>query len=262
MDINKLFDGSLALLRIEAEYFSRLTKHNLELGRLNESHLVNLLRYHLPPKIGIGTGFIACGGEKPRQSPQCDIILYDALNNFHLYSSEAWSIYPIEMVYGVIEVKTTLQLAELKDAFDKCSKIRSMSGSSGSGNKRYLRQSPQNSAEFITEISDLPPRFFIFSYNGWHRMKFLEKHFYDVSELYKEAHIHGLCCLNKKSSLFVQHVPHKKGLEKIAPGEKVNGFRYFMMSLPMMINAMLPPHRLVLGFDQVDLSHYGLEIHA
>src|SRR5690348_3558569 len=86
-DLSKLFEGSLQRLRIEAEYFSRLTDHNPELGRLNETHLVGLLQSYLPPKIGVGTGFICCGGEHSRQSPQCDIVLFDALNNAPLYKS-------------------------------------------------------------------------------------------------------------------------------------------------------------------------------
>lgn len=140
-DINRLFDGSLQKLRTEAEYFSRLTGHNPELGRLNETHLVKLLRDYLPPKVGIGTGFIASGGQNPCQSPQCDIILYDALNNVPLYTSDAWSIFPIEMVYGVIEVKTKLTKKEFNDAFEKCAKIRSMAKSSdGLGNKSYIKR--------------------------------------------------------------------------------------------------------------------------
>ena len=142
-DIEKLFEGSLRRLRAEAEYFSRLTDHDPELGRLNETHLVRLLRSYLPPKIGIGTGFIASGGNSPRQSPQCDIVLYDALYNAPLYKSDAWSIYPIEMVYGVIEVKTTLSKRELKDAFEKCAKIRAMAKTSDSkANKAYIGQLP------------------------------------------------------------------------------------------------------------------------
>ena len=137
--LDKLFEGSLRRLRTEADYFSRLTGHAPELGRLNETHLVKLLRDYLPPKIGIGTGFIASGGDAPRQSPQCDIVLYDALNNAPLYRSDAWSIYPIEMVYGVIEVKTTLSKRELKDAFEKCTKIRAMTTKpDGTANKIYV----------------------------------------------------------------------------------------------------------------------------
>jgi hypothetical protein len=119
-NLDRLFEGSLQRLKAEAEYFSRLTGHNPELGRLNETHLVKLLRDYLPPKIGIGSGFIVSGGPNPTQSPQCDIILYDALNNAPFYKSETWSIFPIEMVYGVIEVKTYLDQSTLEDAFKKC----------------------------------------------------------------------------------------------------------------------------------------------
>jgi hypothetical protein len=80
-DINRLFEGSLQVLRTEAEYFSRLVVHKSELGRLNEGHLVKLLRAYLPLKVGVGTGFIVSGGDSIERSPQCDIILYDAVNN-------------------------------------------------------------------------------------------------------------------------------------------------------------------------------------
>ena len=43
-DLDQLFEGTLRRLRTEAEYFSRLTEHNPELGRMNESHLVKLLQ--------------------------------------------------------------------------------------------------------------------------------------------------------------------------------------------------------------------------
>ncbi|MER9169635.1 hypothetical protein NKI12_20080 [Mesorhizobium australicum] len=125
-DVERLMAGNLAQLRLEREFFSSLTSHPGEIGRLNETHLVRMLRRHLPPKFGIGTGFLVCGGEKARQSPQCDIIIYDAFNNSPFYSSETWQIYPIEMVYGVIEVKTRITKVQLLDAFSKCASIRSM----------------------------------------------------------------------------------------------------------------------------------------
>jgi hypothetical protein len=140
-DLDRLFEGVLRRLKTEAEYFSRLTDHDPELGRLNETHLVRMLRDYLPPKIGIGTGFIVSGGAGRTQSPQCDIVLYDALNNAPLYKSDAWSIYPIEMVYGVIEVKTTLKPSTLKEAFNKCAAIRAMAKTSeGAPNKSYMRR--------------------------------------------------------------------------------------------------------------------------
>ena len=262
-DIDKLFEGSLRRLRTEAEFFSRLTDHDPELGRLNETHLVKLLRSYLPPKIGIGTGFIASGGNSPRQSPQCDIVLYDALYNAPLYKSDAWSIYPIEMVYGVIEVKTSLSKRDLKDAFEKCAKIRAMAKTSdGKPNKVYIRQlppKPKSPAQYEGYLMGLAPRFFVFGYDGWKTMNGLERNFKELSEQQKGAHIHGVCSLYDKGSLYMRHQAFEKGEARFSPVAE-NGFRYFLMNLPTTLDSMLPVHRNGLGFDQLYLGHYALAV--
>ena len=262
-DLDRLFEGSLRRLRAEAEYFSRLTDHNPELGRLNETHLVKLLRDYLPPKVGIGTGFIVCGGDTPSQSPQCDIILYDALNNTPLYRSDAWSIYPIEMVYGIIEVKTTLNGSALEEAFGKCAMIRVMAKTSdGKPNKAYMRQVPpvpRMAARYQVYSSKLPPRFFVFGYDGWKRAAALEKNFKALSQAREDAHIHGVCNLYNSGSLYVRHEAFQEGENRFSPVAK-NGFRYFLMNLPVTLDSMLPPDRIGIGFDQIYLEHYQLSV--
>lgn len=260
-DLNKLFEGSLSRLRIEAEYFSRSTRHNSELGRLNETHLVQMLRAYLPPKVGVGTGYIACGGPDRRQSPQCDIILFDALNNAPLYKSDAWSIYPIEIVYGVVEVKTNLNANTLQDAFDKCADIRRMAITpDGKGNKSYLiglPSAPRKPASFKVEQNKLPPRFYVFAYDGWKSARALEANFRKRSEQNANAHIHGVCSLHPKGSFYIQHVAFKPLAERISR-VSVNGFRHWLMNLPPTLDSMLPRRRNGLGFDQINLAHYNL----
>jgi uncharacterized protein DUF6602 len=63
-DFKQLMAGTIRQLQTEADYFSSLTSHNPEKGRLNESHLVKTLRRYLPAKFGIGTGFIVSGGQQ------------------------------------------------------------------------------------------------------------------------------------------------------------------------------------------------------
>jgi hypothetical protein len=262
-DLDKLFEGSLRRLRAEAEYFSRLTDHNPELGRLNESHLVKLLRDYLPPKVGLGTGFIVCGGKTPRQSPQCDIILYDALNNTPLYRSDTWSIYPIEMVYGVIEVKTTLKRTALEEAFKKCAAIRAMAKTlDGRPNKMYIRQmpvAPKTAAQYEVRPSKLPPRFFLFGYDGWKKAAALEANFKSLSQERQDAHIHGVCNLYNKGSLYIRHQAFQEGEDRFYQVAR-NGFRYFLMNLPAVLDSMLPVERVGIGFDQIHLAHYHLSI--
>lgn len=46
------------------------------------------------------------------------------------------------MVYGVIEVKTTITKAEVKLALKTCAQLRKMAGTKNEPNKAYLRQKP------------------------------------------------------------------------------------------------------------------------
>jgi hypothetical protein len=85
----QLFAGSKLALENEGKYFSTLSDHQGEKGRLNESHLKILLRRHLPEKYGIGTGFIVSSNTINRtDNPQIDIVIYDRLNNAPLYQSK------------------------------------------------------------------------------------------------------------------------------------------------------------------------------
>lgn len=258
-DLEKLFTGSLDKLRTEAKYLSQLTDHPGELGRINESHLVNFLRGYLPQKIGVSTGFIASGGGDGIQSPQCDIILYDAINNAPLYQSEAWSIFPIEMVYGVIEVKTTLGKTELADALKKCAKIRAMAtGKNNAPNKKYLRLRPveqRTTASFEVIESKLPPRFFIFAYKGFEDAQKLKSACIEKWENQKDSHLHGVCILNEQQSLYATQIAFSNGKFE-AVGE--NGFREFLSNMPLQLNSMLRADRKGIGFDIVDLKHYQL----
>jgi hypothetical protein len=220
-----------------------------------------MLRAYLPPKVGVGTGFIACGGTNPRQSPQCDIILFDALNNAPLYSSEAWSIYPIEMVYAVIEVKTSLNTATLRDAFRKCAVVRRMAASTATkGNKSYRLQLPPvpgRPARPGIVYDRLPPRFFVFSYGGWNSAAALDKNFRKQTKENENAHIHGICTLHKGGSFYVGHLAYRAADDRASPVSQ-QGFRNFLMALPQTLNSMLPAHRLGNGFDQANLAHYSL----
>lgn len=206
-DLDKLFEGYLHLLQTEAEYFSRLTEHNAELGRMNETHLVKLLRRYLPAKFGIGTGFIQCGGSERRQSPQCDIIIYDAINNAPFYSSDAWSIFPIEMMYGVIEVKTTLDQDGLKKSFEDCAILREMAGHNQKvGNKSYLSpivrvdESGRGTGDACEYRDTLPPRFFVFGYKGWTTLNGANDAYVEAKKDNPSAFIHGLCWLGEEKT--------------------------------------------------------------
>ena len=229
------------------------------------------MRRYLPEKFGLGTGFIVSGGEAISESRQCDVIIYDRANNVPFYASDAWQIFPIEMVYGVVEVKTTLNKAEIKDAFEKCVRLREMSGEDANPNKAYVRQGPvtQGAAVQLQRYkSGLPPRFFVFGYSGPEQNS-LEKMLKEVTEEVPAAHLHGLCQLQKTTALFARHKPFTPASDRLNVLTD-NGMLRFFLDMPTLLNSMVgvvplsregnppanpfpyrPEH-----FDQVDLDHY------
>lgn len=234
-------EGTIEQLRTESEFFSNLVGHGPEKGRLNELHLVKVLRNYLPEKFGIGTGFIVAGGETIQESPQCDIVIYDRHNNKPFFYSESWQIYPIEIVYGIIEVKTTLNKTTLRQAFKSCSKIRAMCGTQAAPNKAYVRQVPAPSrtpTKYTTRKSNLPPRFYVFAYKGPGPAA-IQKAFTELSAEIRSAHIHGLCVLQKKSATLLRHRAYA-GSEDRVDVEVDDGLLRFLMKMPEQLNSMLP----------------------
>lgn len=100
-------------LEADALLFNRELPHAGLMGSENELALSNLLRDFLPPQIGIETSGIVID-RHGKTSKQCDIILYDAFK-FPKYLRK---IFPVEVVYGIIEVKTSMTSQEAKIALE------------------------------------------------------------------------------------------------------------------------------------------------
>ena len=84
-------------------------KHLGDRGDNREHILREFLAAHLPKKYGVAKGQIIT--KTGQTSHSADIIIYDAVTTPVLYS-EKTAIVPIEGVYGIIEVKSSLSKAE------------------------------------------------------------------------------------------------------------------------------------------------------
>lgn len=224
--IDKLFEGFKLQLKNEGQYFSNLSDHNGEKGRLNESHLKKVLRQFLPEKYGIGTGFIVSSESLDKKdNPQLDIIIYDKLNNAPLYQSEAFGIYPVEMVYAYIEVKTTLTKGEIDSAFKANTYIRNIAN-----NKQYMGLEPIN----------LAPRFYIFAYNSKPKDKVkLTKHIENAFNTHEGAHAHGIYTLDK--DLLVARKAYAKKVELITKSHPLT-FAIFITNIINHCETMIPTY--------------------
>jgi hypothetical protein len=100
----------------------KILKHNLEKGLGNEQCLRELLIDVLPRRYGVGKGKVV--NAKGDMSRQLDIIIYDSIYCTTLFVDENRNqILPIEGVYGVVEVKTTLTSTLLAEAFENLASV-------------------------------------------------------------------------------------------------------------------------------------------
>lgn len=120
MGLDKLFSSieKTMLARFEESGF---VNHSGDKGENREEFLINFLKKHLPSRYGVAKGeAITKDGSRTHA---IDIIIYDAVNCPILYA-EKTSILPIEGIYGIIEVKSSLSKAEFDDAAGKITSFK------------------------------------------------------------------------------------------------------------------------------------------
>ena len=100
-------------LEADALLFNRKLPHAVLIGSENELVVSDLLKKFLPPRFGIETSGIVID-HRGRESRQSDIIIYDAWK----FPNYLRKVFPVELVYGVIEVKTTITSSEAHSALD------------------------------------------------------------------------------------------------------------------------------------------------
>jgi hypothetical protein len=108
-------------LEADAVLFNRKLPHAGLAGSENEIALSTLIRDFLPSRFGVETSGIIIDryGNESRQS---DIIIYDNWS-FPTYFRK---VFPVELVYGVIEVKTNLTSAEATNARDNLKSLSAL----------------------------------------------------------------------------------------------------------------------------------------
>ena len=89
-----------------------LIKHRAEKGRIVESVVKSALRGILPGRFSIGTGFAIT--ESGQTSSQLDLVIYDGLFNSPIILEGGTGLFPIECVYGFVEVKSLLNGDEIE----------------------------------------------------------------------------------------------------------------------------------------------------
>jgi Domain of unknown function (DUF6602) len=108
-------------LEADALLFNRKLPHAGLAGAENENALAGLLRGFLPPRFGLEVSGIVID-RHGRRSRQSDIIIYDA-RSFPTYLRK---IFPVEIVHGVVEVKTLLTSTTAQDARENLKSVAAL----------------------------------------------------------------------------------------------------------------------------------------
>lgn len=124
MDAKQLFRAVSDKMRSDFELAAQFV-HKGTRGTARENTLRDFLaKGRLPAKYGLGAGEVV--GHVRDVSRQCDIVVYDSMYGLSLHYDEDNQIYPIDSVYGIIEVKSGLSKAELLDALEKIKVFKEM----------------------------------------------------------------------------------------------------------------------------------------
>lgn len=100
--------------------------HYGERGRNDEQRLANLLHQVLPRRYSLGSGFIICAHPQFQPSTQMDIVIHDEIQNSPLFRELTANVYPLECVYGTVEVKASLTIDEIRKSARAIGLLRDM----------------------------------------------------------------------------------------------------------------------------------------
>ncbi len=217
--ITKYYQGIYNQIQSEIEFINEIFGHNGLKGEGNEAAIRELIRKFIPKRYGVSTGILI--DKNGNQSKQCDIIIYDNHNYPEIFTLSNVHLFPVDLVYAVIEVKTTLNITQAKLAIDNIK---------AANNLDYIKDSFRvNPVEPIEKISDdtilwqnkktSPPLGLVFAYQSstnnfntvtnWFKFKNKEE------QLQYPSHIfcldHGFILTQPKDKPFAVHCPLIKG---------------------------------------------------
>lgn len=122
--LSKYYEGILSQLRGEVDFVNEVFRHQGLKGEGNEAAIRNLLVKFIPKKYSVGSGVVIDQDGIP--SRQSDIVIYDNHNYPELLSLTSVHMYPVDLVYATIEIKTTLDSEKSKKAIENIKSVRSL----------------------------------------------------------------------------------------------------------------------------------------
>lgn len=177
---------------------ARLMPHYGERGRIAEEIIKSVLSRILPKRFSIGTGVvISAHGDVSRQT---DIVIFDNFFNSPLLSEFGSCLFPAEIVFATIEVKSVLTRRELRTSMDAIMQMRKVGSQ-----KKYIvpttviESGKPPSSKMLQYTERTPPRNYIVGFTqkglGPSYQHFCDKLRACLDK--DDSHVHGVCVLKE-----------------------------------------------------------------
>jgi len=122
--LQRYYQGITQQLQSEVDFINSLFEHQGIKGAGNEAIFRDLLVKFIPKRFGVGTGVVI--DQHGKSSRQCDIIIYDTFLYPSLLSLTSVHLFPVDIVYATIEIKTTLNSKTAKEALDNIASVKNL----------------------------------------------------------------------------------------------------------------------------------------
>ena len=119
--LDHYFSSIYTKLEADALLYNRKLPHTGLIGSENEGAIASVLREFLPVRFGLEVNGLVID-RHGNTSKQCDIVIYDA-KRFPTYFRK---VFPIELTYGVIEVKTSISKQDAELALQNLESINNL----------------------------------------------------------------------------------------------------------------------------------------
>lgn len=213
------FSALQRMFEVQTEVLTAVLPHAGERGRNDEERFKEFLRRTLPHRFSLATGFIVCSDPTVPPSSQTDIVIFDEFLNSPLHRELVAFVYPIEIVYGTVEVKSLLKSSDRAKCLTDIAKIRALAKA-----KRYVvygsapvdKNNPSKRVLARVELpSDLAPRAYVVAYDtqAWSSLKSFVASWTRALSRNRDAHVHGVAVLSR--DWFVYQVAHKPNEVKL-----------------------------------------------
>ncbi|MFH1523624.1 MAG: DUF6602 domain-containing protein [Chloroflexota bacterium] len=164
--LSKYYEGIQSQLNVEVNSINKLFHHQGLKGQGNEDAIRNLVTKFIPKKYGVGSGIVI--DQHGTVSKQSDIIIFDNHNYPELLSLTPVHMYPVDLVYATIEIKTTLDSKKSREAIENIKSVRSLNYI-----KDEFRKYPidpvheiKNDTVFWENANTIPPIGIVFAYKS------------------------------------------------------------------------------------------------